>query len=194
MARKRFGVNIPSNHAADGSFGAAGNSNCGSPLTKYRREYGSHAGVGTSDACYGLPAYCGWQLIGGSETFAADATGTLQIAPTTADYFEPKAVYMFAVQTGDVTLNARFVVNNVSISGSPQLAAQSGGGTTSGLGVYLSDFFGRPDSPLLVDWEVISNSGLTRPLDIQITNITAGTEIEVYAAVWGNALSQLQPR
>lgn len=152
--------------------------------------YAGQGGVETYPGCYGLPTYCGWQQVAGSNNIAATTAGIVSVVPTVSPYFEPKAVYLFGISTAAPGTNLRFTIGAVTVGGSPQLAINTL--TPTGVGAeLLSDVFNRSDEPLLCNWSVFSTTGLARELQIQVFNLNANTELRVYACIWGNAVSSL---
>lgn len=148
-------------------------------------------GVETYPGCYGLPTYCGWQQIGARARFAAGAPGEIQVVPTVSPYFEPKAVYLFGIDPDAPGTNLRFAIGAVTVGGAPQLAINNLTPLAADTDLLLSDVYNRSDEPLLVNWSVFSTTALARQLEISILNINAGADLDVYACVWGNAVSSL---
>lgn len=148
-------------------------------------------GVETYPGCYGLPTYCGWQQVAGA-IIELDGTtpGVVSVLPTVSPYFEPKAVYLFGIDPNAPGTNLRFTVGAVTVGGSPQLAINNLAPAAGSTEVLLSDVFNRSDEPLLCNWSVFSTSGLARELQVNLFNLNAG-ELNVYACVWGNAVSSL---
>lgn len=155
--------------------------------------YAGQGGVETYPGCYGLPTYCGWQQVAGSNDLAANVPGIVSVVPTVSPYFEPKAIYLFGIDPAAPGTNLRFTVGAVTIGGSPQLAintmAPAGGGPLSPAEL-LSDVFNRSDEPLLINWSVFSTIGLARELQISVFNLNA-VEIRIFACIWGNAVTSL---
>jgi len=151
------------------------------------------SGLQTFPSCYGLPAYCGWQQVGGSVNVGANAPATLVIFPTITPYFEPKAIYLFGISQADPSTNARFTVNTVTVGGAPQLAIQNDTPLAAGGGgqVLLSDVFSRSDEPLLVNWSTFSTNGLAKELNLVVSNLN-DFDITVFACIWGNATDVLE--
>ena len=149
-------------------------------------------GVETYPGCYGLPTYCGWQQVAGVQQIAAGVNGVVSVVPTVSPYFEPKAVYLFGIDTAAPGTNTRFTVGAVTVGGSPQLAVNTLApvGGTPASPELLSDVFNRSDEPLLVNWSVFSTIGLARELQISVFNLNA-VQISIYACVWGNAVTSL---
>ena len=155
--------------------------------------YAGQGGVETYPGCYGLPTYCGWQQVAGSNDIAPGAAGTVSVIPTVSPYFEPKAVYLFGLDPAAPGTNLRFTIGAVTVGGSPQLAINTltpTGGAPGSLGELLSDVFNRSDQPLLCNWSVFSTTGLARELQINCFNLNAVT-IRIFACIWGNAVSSL---
>jgi len=155
--------------------------------------YAGEGGVETYPGCYGLPTYCGWQQVAGTVTIAAATDGVLTVLPTVSPYFEPKAVYLFGIDPNAPGTNLRFTIGAVTVGGSPQMAINKTipTGTGVGGGELLSDVFNRSDEPLLINWSVFSTTGLARELQINLFNLNQNTAIQVFACIWGNAVSSL---
>ena len=155
--------------------------------------YAGEGGVETYPGCYGLPTYCGWQQVAGTATIPAAQDGVLTVLPTVSPYFEPKAVYLFGIDPNAPGTNLRFTIGAVTVGGSPQMAINKTipTGTGVGGGELLSDVFNRSDEPLLINWSVFSTTGLARELQINLFNLNAATDIQVFACIWGNAVSSL---
>lgn len=167
--------------------GGEGNVTFGSGQDKF---YAGQGGVETYPGCYGLPTYCGWQQVAGTVDLDPNAAGVVSVVPTVSPYFEPKAVYLFGIDTTAPGTNLRFTVGAVTVGGTPQLAINTL--TPTGAGAeLLSDVFNRSDEPLLVNWSVFSTVGLARELQISAFNLNAGATVRIFAAVWGNAVSSL---
>jgi len=155
--------------------------------------YAGQGGVETYPGCYGLPTYCGWQQVAGSNNIAATTAGIVSVVPTVSPYFEPKAVYLFGIDPAAPGTNLRFTVGAVTVGGSPQLAVNTltpAGGGPGSPAELLSDVFNRSDEPLLVNWSVFSTVGLARELQISVFNLNA-VEIRIFACIWGNAVTSL---
>jgi hypothetical protein len=155
--------------------------------------YAGEGGVETYPGCYGLPTYCGWQQVAGTVTIPAATDGVLSVLPTVSPYFEPKAVYLFGIDPNAPGTNLRFTIGAVTVGGSPQMAINKTipTGTGVGGGELLSDVFNRSDEPLLINWSVFSTTGLARELQINLFNLNGNTAVQVFACIWGNAVSSL---
>ncbi len=155
--------------------------------------YAGQGGVETYPGCYGLPTYCGWQQVAGSNNIAATTAGVISIVPTVSPFFEPKAIYLFGIDPAAPGTNLRFTVGAVTVGGSPQLAINTltpAGGGPASPAELLSDVFNRSDEPLLVNWSVFSTIGLARELQISVFNLNA-VQIRIFACIWGNAVTSL---
>jgi hypothetical protein len=182
MARSRYGANaLPGGRNA--SITNASGPHRPDPMARsFLGDTANPAGIGGVEIfenCYGMPRYCGWQQVAGANTIAAGAAGTVSVLPTVSPYFEPKAVYMFGVDPGAVT-----------VGGSPQLAINNLVPAAASTDVLLSDVFNRSDEPLLVEWATFSTTGLARELQVSIFNPNA-TAVRVYIVCWGNAVQDI---
>ncbi len=206
MAGYRFGQTAQTAMATQGQFiGSEGQSFTNNQMNMrgrgatdaYNRTFGvegqkfyaGQGGVETYPGCYGLPTYCGWQQVAGSNDIEADNNGVISVLPTVSPYFEPKAVYLFGIDPASPGTNLRFTIGAITVGGSPQLAIN----TLAPVGIgseLLSDVFNRSDEPLLVNWSVFSTNGLARELQINVFNLNPVT-LRVFACVWGNAVSSL---
>ena len=175
--------------AARRGRGAPGNSRNVTMSAEGQKFYAGQGGVETYPGCYGLPTYCGWQQVAGSNDIAPTSAGVVTVLPTVSPYFEPKAVYLFGIDPAAPGTNLRFTIGAVTVGGSPQLAINNLAPTGVG-SELLSDVFNRSDEPLLNNWSVFSTTGLARELQINVFNLNAVT-LRVYACIWGNAVSSL---
>ncbi len=188
----RFSANSAASGGVGGSIVSAGQQTCGPEYARGMDPAGE-GGVETFPHCYGLPSYCGWQQVAGSQNVVANTAGQITVVPTVSPYFEGKAIYMFGIDAAAPGTNLRFTVSDVSVGGAPQLAISGAATGMAGAAELLSDVFNRSDEPLLISWAIFSTVALARQLTIDVFNINAAVNIDIWVAIWGNARDSLPP-
>lgn len=145
-------------------------------------------GVESYPSCYGTRyEYCGWDIVGGSGDIPPMSQGSIQVVPTVAEHFDPKAVYMFGIDPNNPSTNLRFTIAAITAGGRPQFANNKIVADGTG-GELLSDVFNRSDNPLMVNsWSVVSTDALGAQLKFDIFNFNAST-IRIFITLWGNAM------
>jgi len=147
------------------------------------------AGVEIYPKCYrGKFDACGWQLVGGSGDVPPNSVGRIEVLPIVSEHLDPRAIYMFAIDPTNPSINLRFTIGAITVGGRPQYSNNDP--LPSGFGdEILSDCFNRSDQPLMVyNWGIISTAALGSALVFDIFNLNS-TSLRLFIAIWGNAMS-----
>lgn len=139
--------------------------------------------------------YCGWQRLGATIEIPPNSHADIHVIPQLSPFFEPKAVRLYGCYADDPSIRARYLVHDVRVGGSPQLATITSFGKFKGVpfpnGGLFSDVFSRDRDPALVNWSVFSTYGLARELKISLSNFDEKRAIIASSAVWDNAVTSL---
>lgn len=124
----------------------------------------------------------------------AVGTFTITVAPVRTNYFQPLAVRMSCIDSASPDVNRRCEIQQVQINQFPQ-EAFSGTPATTNTSCVLVDDYVLPDGyGVPVAWGIFSQAALINVLQIGGVNIEpAGTTIDFYVSVYGNALEVLPP-
>lgn len=131
----------------------------------------------------------GWQQIGDSIKIPGKSSGILEVNFNVTPYFEAKAVQFAGYKSDQPSESRRFMINSVTVGGSPQLAIHYPNASDDVVGGLISDVFSNKS---LVHWSVFSTSilNLERELKIHIFNMNEES-IVASINIWGNAVSDL---
>jgi hypothetical protein len=137
---------------------------------------------------------CDVEKVGTAQRAIAVGAATITIAPVRTNYFQPLAFRIAVTDAVTVDINRRCEIFGFFINQFPQ-EAFSNPAVVGGASCVLSDDYVLPDGyGVPVAWGIFSQAALINVLTMQIVNPEpAGTTINVYSSVYGNALDVLPP-
>lgn len=162
------------------------------------REFGKlENGISSDRSLYATKeriVYCGWQKTGAAIEIPPNSRAEMLVIPQVSPWFEPKAVRLFGCYADDPSSQARYMVRDVRVGGSPQMPFI---GSREDFSKFpnqelISDVFDRSGDPSLVNWSVFSTIGLARELIFNLFNIDKSRKVIASCAIWGNAVTSLE--
>lgn len=119
---------------------------------------------------------------------------TITVAPVRTNYFQPLATRMSAIDSATPDVNRRIEIHGVFINLFPQEAFSSPAAVANTSCVLIDDYVLPDGYGVPVAWGIFSQAALINVLTLQCVNIEpAGTTVDHYVSVYGNALDVLPP-